>query len=60
MPCKTIPTESPTKIISQYLSNILATGAVYAVKQIKGFLNFLNLILLILNFFFMNFIPTQL
>ena len=41
-PYKTGPTESPTKIISAYLSAIFAIGAVYDVIQIIGtlFLNF--------------------
>ena len=35
-PYRTGPTESPTKIISAYLSAILAIGAVYDVIQIMG------------------------
>ena len=44
-PYRTGPTESPTKIISAYLSAILAIGAVYDVIQIMGifFLNFSNI-----------------
>ena len=41
MPCKTIPKESPTKIISQYLSAICAIVFEYAVRQVIGILFFL-------------------
>ena len=36
MPYNTMPTESPTKIISQYLSSILVIVLLYDVKQVIG------------------------
>ena len=42
-----IPKESPTRIISQYLSAICAIFFEYAVKQTKGVFFFLNKIFLI-------------
>ena len=40
IPYKTIPNESPTKIISQYLSKISAVTFEYAVKQTNRFFIF--------------------